>query len=128
MIPVDDDTLYHHERVVRSRGSLSKKKLIELMKKHKVEYIDLPFTTRGRADLCQMEGHEDHHDVKDRGDSIIISVDDKEPVSRAVINKPRVANCEELKFGFVTYLKEVDPSLLEYKVEKCVWDRGHRVL
>ena len=63
-----------------------------------------------------MKRHEDHPDVQDRGDSLRISFDDKEQVSRAGMNKSRVANLEELKIGFFTYFKEVDPSLLECKV------------
>ena len=98
------------------------------MKKHQVEYIDLPLTNRECVDLCQMEGHEHHPDVQDRGDIVRISFDDKEQVSRAGINKPRVENLQELKIGFVTYLKEVDPTLLECKVEKFLWDRGYHVL
>ena len=117
MLLVADNVLYRHKRAIGSLGSLSKKKLVELMKKHKVEHIDLPLPTRCRVDLCQMEGHEDHLDVQDRGDSFRISFDDKEQVSRVIIKKPRVANIQDLKIGFVTYLKEVNLSLLECKVD-----------
>ena len=105
MTLVADNAPYHHKRVISSLSSLNKKNLVELMKKHKVEYIDLPLITRGRVYLFQMEAHEDHPDVQDRGDSFRIMFDDKEQESRAGINKPRVANLEELKIGFVTYLK-----------------------
>ena len=50
-ILVADDTLYHHKRVIGSLGSLNKKKLVELMKTHKVQYIDLPLTTSSCIDL-----------------------------------------------------------------------------
>ena len=81
------------------------------------------FLFLGCADLFQLEVHEDSLDVQDRGDSIIICFNYKEKVSRAVINKPRVTNLDELKIGSVTNLKEADPSLLECNVEKFLWDR-----
>ena len=37
MILVADNAPYHHKRAIGSLGSLRKKKLVELMKKHKVE-------------------------------------------------------------------------------------------
>ena len=57
-----------------------------------------------------------------------ISFDDKEQVSRAGINKPRVASLDELKNEFVAYLKKIDPSLLECEVEKFLRDMGNHVL
>ena len=51
MILVADNAPYHHKRAIGSLGSLNKKKLIGLMKKNKVEYINLPLTDRGRVDL-----------------------------------------------------------------------------
>ena len=57
MILVADNYLYHHKRALGSLCSLSKKKLVDFMKKHSFEYIGLPLTTRGHVDLCQMEGH-----------------------------------------------------------------------
>ena len=71
-----------------------------------------------------MEGYDDHPDLQDRRNSVRISFDDEEYVSRAGINKPRVTNLEKLKIGFVTYLKEVDPSLLDCKVEFCYGIEG----
>ncbi len=42
MVLVADNAPYHHKREIGSLASLSKKKLVELMMKHSVEYIDLP--------------------------------------------------------------------------------------
>jgi ribosomal protein S19E (S16A) len=42
--------------------------------------------------------------------------------------RPFVANAEELKIAFVTYLSEKKPELRECQVERVLCDRGHRVL
>ena len=53
---------------------------------------------------------------------------DEEQGQAAGRGKPRVANAQELKVAFVTYLKENKPDKLECKVEKVLQDRGHLVL
>jgi hypothetical protein len=44
------------------------------------------------------------------------------------VSRPLVANTQELKIAFVTYLKENRPDLLECKVEKELREHGHKVL
>ena len=51
MILVADNAPYHHKRDIGSLGSLSKKQMLELMRKHNVEWLDLPLTTDERLDL-----------------------------------------------------------------------------
>ena len=72
---IADNDPYHHKRAI---GSLSKNKLVEPMKKHKVDYIEPPLTARGHVNLYKMEGHEDHPVVHDRSDSVRISFYDEE--------------------------------------------------
>jgi len=57
-----------------------------------------------------------------------IIFDLEEQKLRASSKKPRVASLEELKVGFVTYLKGNKPELLECKIEKYLNDRGHKIL
>ena len=85
-------------------GSISKKKLVQLMVEHKVEYIDLPLTTTNRCDLCDLKEEEDN--VQDRGDAVRIGFLEEEQLGMAGVNKPRVATLQELKVAFVTDRKK----------------------
>jgi transposase len=123
MVLVADNAAYHHKRVIGSLASLSKKKLIEMMTKYEVDYLDLPLT-ESRFEFI----NEEDERIEDRGDCIRISFDPEEQQQTASQSKPFVANTQELKVAFVTFLKENRPDLLECKVEKFLHEHGHKVL
>ena len=126
MLLVADNAPYHHKRNIGSLASLSKKQLVELIAKHKVEYVDLPITSDSRLELANLE--EDDENVQNRGEVVRIIFCKDEQLQRAGVNKPRVGTLEELKVSFVHYLKEHDPQQLECKVEQILLDRGHKIL
>ena len=68
--------------------------------------------------LCYLEGHDDHPGIEDREDIVVIIFGEKDRGSRKFVNKSRFISVEELHIIFVTYLKDSNPSLLEYNVEK----------
>ena len=63
MILVADNAHCHHKRGIGSFASLSKKKLINLMKDHHVDCIDLPTTTDAKNDLLNLENHPNYPDI-----------------------------------------------------------------
>jgi hypothetical protein len=123
MILVADNAAYHHKRVIGSLASLSKKKLIEMMVKYNVEYIDLPLTD-SRLDFA----NDDDETIEDRGDCLRIPFNPEEQKQTASQSKPLVANATELKVAFVSYLQDNRPDLLECQVEKRLKQGGHKVL
>lgn len=126
MVLVADNAPYHHKRVIGSLGGLSKKKVIDMMVKYNVTYLELPITTHERLDLAETE--EDNSDVQNRGDVVSIDFLPEEQLKRASVLKPRVATSEELKVAFVTFLKKENPELLECKVEAFLAREGYDVL
>ena len=64
----------HQRRISHKRTSLTKKKLIEMMVKHDVEYIDLPIT-----DSRLEHANDENEAIEDRGDCIRIAFDPEEP-------------------------------------------------
>lgn len=95
------------------------------MVQHNVEYIYLTLNTTEREKLAETEYDEDN--VTDRGDCVQIPFVDDEQKGRTSLNNPRIASLEELKFSFVTYLKDKKPHLLECQVENTMHDRGHKI-
>jgi hypothetical protein len=65
MVLVADRSAYHHKRTIGSLASLTKKKLIEMMVKHDVEYTDLPIT-----DSRLEHANAENEAIEDRGDCI----------------------------------------------------------
>jgi hypothetical protein len=122
-ILVADNAPYHHKRTIGSLASLTKKKLIQLMIEHNVEYVDLPLT-----DFRLEFANDDSNDIEDRGDCIRIPFDPEQQKQTASQSRPLVGNTHDLNVSFVTYLKENKPELLECQVEKALKDHGHRVL
>ena len=85
MVLIANSALYHHKREIESLSLLSKKALVLLMQKHKVEYIDLPITTDSRNYLLDLEKNPDHPDVQNRGDVVRIYFLIEEQIERADI-------------------------------------------
>ena len=113
----------HQRRISHKRTSLTKKKLIEMMVKHDVEYIDLPIT-----DSRLEHANDENEAIEDRGDCIRIAFDPDEQQQTASKSRPFVGNTHELKVAFVTYLKENRPDLLDCRAEKTLHEHGHKVL
>jgi transposase len=55
-------------------------------------------------------------------------LDPEEQNKRAGARYPRIANGEELKVAFVSYLRDNKPEMLECKVEKFLHDKGFKVI
>lgn len=72
MVLITDNAPYHHKREINPLESLPKKKLMEMMITHEVEYLDLPLASSGRLDLAILDADESHPDVQERGDHIRI--------------------------------------------------------
>ena len=89
MILVADNAPYHHKRDIGSLGSLSKKQMLELMRHHNVEWLDIPLTTDERLDLVGREGEEDYRDVQDRRDCVRINFRFDEQMNRAFSKKTK---------------------------------------
>jgi len=64
MVLIADNAPYHHKRVIGSLNSLSKKKLIELAKKHDVSYLELPWTPI-RQQAMDEDDEDEHEFVQD---------------------------------------------------------------
>ena len=128
MVLVADNAPYHHARDIGSLASLTKPKLVGMMEKLKVEYIDLPITTFARDVLAKMEGDLEFPDIQDRGECVRLEFVAEEQKKRAGAAHPQIGTLDELKMAFITYLKEEKPELLECKVEKYLEGRGHSVL
>ena len=62
LILITDNVAYHHKHMIRSIGSLTKKKLVELMQKYEVEYIDFPLIQARFEYRTEHEGDEDIDD------------------------------------------------------------------
>jgi hypothetical protein len=120
MVLVADNAPYHHKRVIGSLASVTKKKIVEMMVEHSVKYIDLPLRDK-RMELVGDKA-EDHRDC------IRIHFDPEEQNKQTGARDPRIANGEELKVAFVNYLCDNKPEMLECKVEKCLHDRGYKVI
>ena len=71
MVLVADNAPYHHKMEIGSL-SFSKKALVLIMRKHKVNYIDLPIITDSWNGLSDLEDDPDHPDVQNRGDVVRI--------------------------------------------------------
>jgi transposase len=123
LILIADNAAYHHKRIIGSLANLSKKRIVEMMVQYDVAYIDIPLTDN-RLEYA----NDDNDDIQDRGDCLRITFHPEEQKQTASQSKPLVANTQELKVAFVSYLKEHRPDLLECKVEKALHDRGHKVL
>ena len=122
MILVTDNAPYHHKRRIGSLYLSSKKQVLELMVKVNVEYIDLPINEE------RLRLSDNDSDVEDRGMHIRVPFDSEEQRERAGVSKPRIANLEELKVAFVTYLKENDCSALNCEVENIMKKEGFIIL
>jgi len=82
IVLVSDNAAYHHKRTIGSLASLTKKKLIEMMVKHDVEYIDLPIT-----DSRLEHANDENEAIEDRGDCIRIAFDPEEEQQTASKSK-----------------------------------------
>ena len=113
MVLVCDNAPYHHKREIGSLANLSKKKTVELMEEYGVDTIDLPLVTAEREELCKsgMEG------ITNMGECVRVKFDADKQKMVARKSIPSIANLEELKVSFVTWLKENKPEALNCKVE-----------
>ena len=91
MVLITDNAPYHHAREIGTLSSYSKKKLLNIMTAHDVDYIDLPFTTEERYELIAQSENEDDDIIQYRGSCIRIPFDGTEQNARATANKPRIA-------------------------------------
>ena len=48
MVLVADNAPYHHKRIIGALGNVPKKRLVDMMVSHGVEYVDLPYVTDQR--------------------------------------------------------------------------------
>ena len=128
MLLIADNAPYHHSREIGSLGSLSKKAMVIMMTDHEVEYIDLPLVSDLCSELSKLDGHDDHPDVQDRGDCVQVNFNPDEQSGRVAASRPCVANIEELKASFVTYLKEHKPEIVQCKVYSYLHSLGHSIL
>jgi len=71
MALVVDNAAYYYNRVIISLPSLSKGKIVDIMVKYNVKYIDLPFESVQRQELAEMD---DDEEVQDREDCVWISL------------------------------------------------------
>lgn len=124
MVLLCDNAPYHHKRKIGSLASMSKKKLLEMMQKYNVEYLDLPLSNDERLQLANNE----EDGVEDRGEFVRVPFFLEEQQQRASATKPRIANLDELKIAFVTYLKENSPEALECIVENVFREKGYDIL
>lgn len=127
MILICDNASYHHKREIGSLACKTKFQMIELCKEHNIEYIDIPITENRRIEMSIpgliFETMVPINDVDCR-----VAFDEYNFNERAGRNHPFVPNSEELKVGIIKYLKENKPHLLECKVEKYLYERGHEIL
>ena len=98
--------------------------MCELCQKHGIEFIDLPCDTMERTMLDEEEDDAIVH----RGEILRVNFSYEEQIARKTKNRPKVASVDKLKVGFVKYLKEKKPELLECEVEKYLKYKGHDVL
>ena len=124
MILVCDNAPYHHKREIGSLANLSKGKTLELMQEYEVETIDLPITTEERKELanCGLDG------VENLGECVRIKFDADEQKQTSRRQIPSIANLDELKLAFVTWLKDNKPEALNCKVENLFKEKGYEIL
>ena len=127
MVFVADNAPYHHAREIGALGGLTKPKLTALMVKHGCTYLDIPESDKRNEMFADDE-------VKG-----VSHLPNKE-VYRLAFNKakfekragtaaaPFVPSTTELQLGFVNWLKENKPELLECKFEKEMKAKGHNIL
>ena len=92
------------------------------MEEHKVEYVDLPLTTKPLETMEQ----DDIEGVTDCGDCYRVNFDAETFSKRS--SKPYVPMLKELLLAFMAYLRDNKPELIECKVEKALRDEGFSVL
>ena len=132
MVLVADNASYHHVRVIGSLSGLSKKKIVELMKKYEVEYLDVPWSDKLSEFVDDADDGAEF--IEDRGDHmrIHLEVDDNIDIDTmgetASNRRPYIPTVDQLKTSFVTYLAERQPRLLDCQVEATLREHGYEVL
>ena len=94
------------------------------MEEYGVDTIDLPLVTAEREELCK-SGIEWKTNM---GECVWVKFDADEQKMVARKSIPSIANLEELKVLFVTWLKENKPEALTCKVENLFAEKGFEIL
>ena len=124
MVLVADNTSGHHKRQIGSLSGLNNAKLVGLMVKYEVEYIDIPMNCNVWHKLSQTHGDSD---IQDKEDCVQIDCIAEEQKKRASTTKPRIYSIEELRITSLQYLKEETPQALVCKVEELLKEEGHEI-
>ena len=123
MVLVMDNAPYHHVRGIGSLSGLNKGKIIGLMKEKGVDYILLPLTDE-RKELLK-----DDHEYVIENEYIRLPFDEEGFCkTKRKFNALTTPTVDELKVGFVMWLREHKPDVLRCKIEKFIEDDGGTVL
>ena len=121
MVLVMDNAPHHHVREIGTKGAI-----IDLMKKYQVDHLLLPLTDE-RKQLMELlpEGH--GHVVED-GHVRVPFDEEGFKKTKSKHNALTTPTADELKVGFVAWLKKHKPDVLRCKIEKFIEDEGGAVL
>lgn len=126
MVLVMDNAPYHHVREIGTLSGKTKGGIIDLMKKYEVDHILLPLTDERKALLESLaEGH--GHVVED-GHLRVPFDEEGFKKTKSKYNSLTTPTADELKVGFVVWLKKNKPDALRCKIEKFIEDEGGAVL
>lgn len=126
MILVMDNAPYHHVREIGTLSGKTKGGIIDLMKKYELDHILLPLTDEREKLLESLaEGH--GHVVED-GHVRVPFDEEGFKKTKSKYNSLTTPTADELKVGFVVWLKKHKPDVLRCKIEKFIEDEGGAVL
>ena len=66
---VADNALYYHLREICYLASLLKKKLVKMIVKYDIDYVDILVKCEARNDLLALKDYKDHPGIQNRGDA-----------------------------------------------------------
>ena len=126
MVLVMDNAPHHHVREIGTLSGKTKGAIIDLMKKYQVDHLLLPLTDE-RKQLMELlpEGH--GHVVED-GHVRVPFDEEGFKKTKSKHNALTTPTADELKVGFVAWLKKHKPDVLRCKIEKFIEDEGGAVL
>lgn len=124
MVLIADNAPYHHKREIGSLGSLPKSKIVDLMEKWDCDHIKMAMTET-RADAL---AEKDVEGVSDLQNECAVEFDPDLFRQTASKKKPFIPNCDELKIGFVQWLRDNKPEALQCKIENLLKKHNHEIL
>ena len=116
MVLVADNAPYHHRQQIGNILSMKKSDLVKIIKKYKINYLDIPLTEE-RIEAYTTGKDTLDSGVTDMGQFFRVSSNFYDLRQRKYKNKPFLPTVDELRLGIVEFLKENNCKALLCEVE-----------